>query len=76
MRTSRYPFVFPIFYSRCSGGLQAQGALPNLFISDGDNVDLFNGASLNTSFITPRWTSRRLGPAFGPNGTPARGQPR
>ncbi|HEY3897528.1 MAG TPA: PEP-CTERM sorting domain-containing protein [Chthoniobacter sp.] len=41
--------------------------MPNLFISDGDNVDLFNGTSLNTSFITSM--DQASGLAFGPNGT-------
>ncbi|MEI9897481.1 MAG: hypothetical protein WDN28_27390 [Chthoniobacter sp.] len=41
-------------------------ALPNLFISDGDNVDVFNGSSLNTNFIS---TNSAAGLAVGVDGT-------
>jgi hypothetical protein len=48
------------------GGVQANAALPNLYISDGDNVDVFNGSSLNTNFISINTAS---GLAIGSDGT-------
>lgn len=54
-----------IVASLLGGGFHAL-ALPNLFISDGDNVDVYNGSSLTPGFIS---VSGAAGLAVGVDGT-------
>lgn len=62
---NRFKSAFVALAGLVFGSLHAL-ALPNLFISDGDNVDVFNGSSLNTSFISMNGAS---GLAVGVDGT-------
>jgi hypothetical protein len=66
MRLLSSTFVLLILFCGCFTGHRAEAALPNLYISDDFNVDVFNGSSLNSNFIS---INQAGGLAFGSNGT-------
>jgi hypothetical protein len=66
MRKSRNPFFSFVLLGVFCAALRAEATLPDLYISDGSNVDVFNGASLNTNFIS---IDQAAGLAFGADAT-------
>jgi WD40 repeat protein len=63
LRTSIFSIVLlGVFFAV----FRAKADLPDFYVSDGFNVDLFDGTNLNTNFIS---IDQAGGLAFGPNGT-------